>query len=362
MINPTYSALTPLLAFEANLPIASVIEAGNSSPFAVRASEELREGLVSRSPYGERLIIYRTGIRPIGEVEIILSKAPSFQEWRKKVASQGTDPQKLISDLEEKRDAISNHPDRWDGGKLGVSEVVVTDKGIQIATYPTKYSNHDLTRAQDFDDLSCYTNPLTVVGVNETRDGYILLGLNDRQISDQGGKISTVGSGFIDYEHHKSVLTVQETAISEIRGEIWFSAMMQINQFDPDKMRHLGLAFGTNHDTANIYYQPLDIGLKSVGPREFYNKKNRTIGSEHRLFVGVPNNIHLIKRIIETGEIDIPVQERDGIAYLKRKLTDHCIAALTLYLEGRQNDQICPSRKRDDTRLAFRHANEGSRQ
>lgn len=356
--------------------IATQPLSGESLPFEVKTSG-IKEGPAACEPrllkIGRELIVAHTGPTALKNVDMIqvprsLRIDPEHQE-----------------PIRQMQETLAADPFRWDGQKWRTERIIVGqlegERRVIIEISPMMYSEHDYLRKQRFADRRRYPNPITVVGTVETLDGYLLFGVKDGQISDQTG-IGSLGSGFIERDGMNAPDSVAWHARHEIADEVSFlrfpgataAEVVFVNNpgsdpknpanwmkdpCDPEQALLMGHAFGSNHDTANQYYQPTMARSEQVRLRfhQRENKGSKEWRSEHQLAVLVPNSDEMLDRILLAGSIEIPSRYLSGFTGANDSahavLADHALAAIYFYRHLRDTGSICPQHRRDDCELRF---------
>jgi len=140
----------------------------------------------------------------------------------------------------------------FDGDLYRFEGVEPLENGIKVNLSDLKYSVHNALRHEKGRPLDYYPNPASINAVQETTDGYILLGIKGG-ISDQRG-IGVLGARFI-YKGQGSDLwkIVGENVLKE-------TAFHDTDEpFDMSRAAMMGAVFGSNHDTTFAFYWPLTI-------------------------------------------------------------------------------------------------------
>lgn len=198
-----------------------------------------------------------------------------------------------------------------------------TKKELIICVSPIRYSQHNILRHEGSKDmnilqkLTFYPNPLTINSVQETDDGYILLGVKGKT-SDQKG-LGLVGAGFVERYGIKDEIPepLISTVIKECVEETNYNG---VANFNAAYARAMAVIFGSNHDSTVGFYLPICPTHNEVS----------IANEEHDDLLFLPNKLSSIQEVLETGK------------YKGINASDHVLGCLESYLINRKNENIIP--------------------
>jgi len=194
------------------------------------------------------------------------------------------------------------------GGMSWRTEYVLDRGGeLEILVSPINYSQHNVMRHEKGKNMGFYPNPITINTLQETDDGYLLLGVKGKT-SDQKG-LGLIGAGFVEREEGKPSETIAHRVYQECIEETAYH-----NRSEPKigVARAISVLFGSNHDSTVAVYLPINATSKEVGLK----------GSEHNDLLLLPAN--------EIGEV-----LEDG-GYKGVPASDHVLGSLESYLRVKE--------------------------
>ena len=262
---------------------------------------------MEKSEYGKELVFYSKAFRRLKDVEIeVTGSTFNINEHYKKMVKNSWD------------DAKKKNPNIFDAGKWRLELVHEKKDTTRISVSGgISYSQHNVLRHvkcalrhEEGMPIGFYPNPLTINVIQETTDGYILLGKRGKG-SDQKN-IAFVGGGFVekydkDTTPEKLGFVMQKECMEETKYRRKLS-------FNMNKANVLGIVFGSNHDTSVISHLPI-----------FGKKEDVDInGDEFDEIIYLPNNEKDIMEVLESGKLE-------GI-----ELADHALGCLELYLKHKK--------------------------
>jgi len=185
--------------------------------------------------------------------------------------------------------------------------------GNIVDVSPINYSRHNVLRYEQGKPIEFYPNPVSINAVQETVDGYLLIGVKGK-VADQKG-LGVMGAGFIkrklDAEGEslppESVFTACERECLE---ETAYSVE---NPFDAEELVAMGAIFGSNHDTTFSIYVPLNASSKEV---DLGNQ-------EHSDLILLPTDIQSLETFLGEG------------AMRGMPAADHLLGCVELYMENK---------------------------
>ncbi len=200
-------------------------------------------------------------------------------------------------------DFIKKHPEAYNG-QLWRLESVLENSKLRIAVSATDYQIHAALMNETL-PLESYPNPIGINALQETSDGYLLMG--DR------GKINALGAGFIDMQ--EDGLSLKAAFLREHNEETTYA---DTSFFSHEKfwrsVNALAISHCEEHDNGVILPSLIPLTHKEVGLK----------GKEHRELVLIPNRTALLQGIIFTG------------LFKGKRLYNQTLATLEQYLRGRE--------------------------
>lgn len=168
----------------------------------------------------------------------------------------------LNDELNEKIESEWNriaekNPNVWDAPKWRTEFVHEDSELLCIYVSPISYSQHNVMRHITGQPMQFYPNPITVNTVQETADGYILIGVKGKG-SDQKG-LGLVGSGFVErYADKEGVSKKPESLGFVVQKEcLQETVYNKKKDFYMDDASAMAVIFGSSHDTTVGFYLPL---------------------------------------------------------------------------------------------------------
>ena len=260
-----------------------------------------------KSAYGKEIIFMWEGFNNYDEIAVkpAASTLQITKEQQKKVYTAW-------------KAAVAANPEFFDGYLWRVESVYGKMAHPVLNVSPIRYSQHNVLRHIQNQPMSFYPNPLTVNTIQETADGYIVIGVRGKG-SDQAG-LTLMGAGFV--ERRKT-----EGSLSKEPQQIWQVVQKECLEethyrkspaFDIGEAKILAIIFGSNHDTTVCFHLPLNA-----------NHEDITLGNdEHKDLIFLPNNPEEIMHILETGK------------YKGIPAADHLLGCLESYLLRKSAGQI----------------------
>ncbi len=156
------------------------------------------------------------------------------------------------------------HPHAFDGHKWRTEFVHDDESRLNIYVSETRYSEHNVMRNFTGKPMGFYPNPLTINTVQETADGYILIGVRGKT-SDQKG-LGLIGAGFVDRYLGKDCRSKEPEGLGYVvQRECLEETKYNCNRyFDMTDARAMSVIFGSNHDTTVGFYLPIFATSKQV--------------------------------------------------------------------------------------------------
>lgn len=259
-----------------------------------------------KSAYGREIVFIWEGFKKYDEIAV------------KPAAST----LKLTKELQKKVDtawkaAIAANPQFFDGYLWRVESV--HDKGARLVLNVSliRYSQHNVLRHIQNRPMGFYPNPLTINTIQETADGYIIIGVRGKG-SDQTG-LTLIGSGFVERCKDEIIPSKEQQIWPVVQKEcLEETHYSKSPAFDMGDAKLLAVIFGANHDTTVCFYLPLNV-----------NHEDIALGNdEHSKLIFLPNNPKEILQVLKTGE------------YKGISATDHLLGCLESYLSKKSAGQI----------------------
>ncbi|MFH0867853.1 MAG: hypothetical protein V1831_00940 [Candidatus Woesearchaeota archaeon] len=197
----------------------------------------------------------------------------------------------------------------------------VHDDGAKLLIYVSeiKYSQHNVLRHQQNQQIGFYPNPITINVVQETSDGYIPLGIRGRG-SDQEG-LCLMGSAFVERHEKDGVSKDPEKLGYVVQKKCLEENVYNCRElFDMTDARAMNVIFGSNHDTTVGFYLPI-----------FPESNQVSVASvEHKDILFLSNKLSSIQTVLNNGSYNgIPA-------------ADHLLGCLESYLVNQRNGNITP--------------------
>lgn len=260
-----------------------------------------------KSAYGKEIVFLWEGLKKYNK--IILNPTESTLA--------------VSAELQEKIDAawkraLASNPDVFDGLKWRTESVYEEGSNMVCDVSPITYSQHNVLRHIQGQPVSFYPNPLTINTVQETADGYILIGVRGKG-SDQKG-LAVLGAGFVDRY-------VNEDGSSKQPENLWQAVQRECLEethyartpgFDITHAVAMAVIFGSNHDTTFGFYLPLDVGSAEV----------KLGNNEYSDLIFLPNNPESLQQVLATG------------GHKGMPAADHLLGCLETYLSKKSAGQI----------------------
>jgi len=248
---------------------------------------------MKKSEYGKETTLLWYGLEELDQIQLmpIDSTLSLSRELRKRIS--------------EMQRAIERDPSRYDGQLWRYESVHKNGDNLVISVSPTTYSTHCSIRDIPDKPMEFYPNPLGVNSMQETDDGFILLGKKGEEADYQG--LVLLGSGFIERDKHHSIT---DTLVSECNDETEYSSFRLEHKLVAEEGKVLSVIFGSTHDTGIAVYLPIPVTHKDVG---LHN-------NEHDDLICLPNHPQILQELLKTGHYkDIPA-------------TDQLLGSLEVYL------------------------------
>jgi uncharacterized protein YdhG (YjbR/CyaY superfamily) len=213
--------------------------------------------------------------------------------------------QKIKSEWEK---IAAKNPNAFDAPKWRAESVYDNGHILNIEVSPIHYSQHNVMRHVQGKDMAFYPNPITINTVQETPDGYVLIGVKGKG-SDQKG-LGLVGAGFVERYVENGISRNPEmigyVVQKECMEETSYKRKLSFNMEDA---LALAVIFGSNHDTTVGFYLPIFATSKEVGVRE----------NEHDDLILLPNKQADISAFLDEG------------GYKGIKASDHLLGCIEAY-------------------------------
>ncbi len=262
-----------------------------------------------KSQYGKELLLLWEGWRDVEEVQLVPTPSTLLIE----------------DELQEKIDAewakvLETDPDKYDGLKWRYEHVHPDDSGkLLVYVSESRYSQHSVVRHVQNQPIGFYPNPISANTIQETSDGYILLGVRGRG-SDQKG-LCLMGSGFVERREENDTskkpgrlgYVVQDECLRE-------TIYVNKESFDMNDARVMNLMFGSNHDTSIGVYLPIFATHNQVS----------VASDEHSDLLFLPNNPASIQSVLNKE------------SYKGIPAPDHLLGSLESYLINLEKGNITP--------------------
>jgi len=235
-----------------------------------------------KSQYGKNLRFHWEGYIPLEQVVLIpthstLDINPEMQE-------------KLKLKLEETLKANPN----YDIGKKLRTEFVhydeKTDK-VLIFVSPTDYFTHSILRKEPNQAMQFYPNPITINTIQETKEGYLLLGIRNPKVCDQAN-LAFIGAGFVERtEPQETIAKRVKTECEEETKYFEYKEGKKTSPFNIKNAKALCVVTGSNTDTSVVTHLPLDKLAWECSPGN----------NEYNQFVYLSTSPREIKRFLDNG-------------------------------------------------------------
>ncbi len=267
-----------------------------------------------RSPLAENLWIHWKGY--LHPEKIVLELVPTSLEV----------PETLMQKVQTAwTEVLKRNPHNYDGQLWRTEGVVPEWDSILVQVSPTRYSIHNVLRHEKFSNFSSYPNPFSISSLQETEDGYLLIGVRGKT-SDQKG-LHTLGAGFVkrydsiaNKEDASSFLPepLTNTVLRECTEETAYRNGSTPNR---RRVRAITLASGSNRDTTTGVFVPLSA-----------EKKDIDLGNqEHSDIIFLPNSLPKIRKLLADG------------GYRGIKASGQMLAILDAYALNREERHIVPA-------------------
>jgi len=257
---------------------------------------------MERSKYGKETTFLWRGYEPLHRVLLIPTESTL----------------QISSELEQKikttwEKNLKENPHGFDAPKWRTELVHRHERGaVLVYVSPILYSQHNVMRHEKNQPLSFYPNPITINTVQETADGYILVGVKGKT-SDQKGLLGLVGAGFIERKNPVPNPNLVGYTVQKENLEETIYGVKKKDPFDMDDARAIAIVFGSNHDSTISVYLPLSATKDQVG----------VVQGEHDDLILLPNTISAISEVLDEG------------GYKGIPAADHMLGSLEAYLRLR---------------------------
>jgi len=260
-----------------------------------------------KSPHGKELTYAWEGFVDLEQVRLIA------------VPSTLTIPDDLRGQINAVRRewAAADREDVYDG-LLWRFEGMYDGEGLAMHCSPTSYAEHYVLRKVPETPLLDYPSPIGVSTLQETEDGYLLMGVRGRETELTG--LSALGSGFVQRHVMKDGGSKRPQRPDHVILRECMEETRYMGRFDLDltDARVMGIVLADTHDTGIATYVPVAISHRDV-----------ELGSdEHRDLLFVPNDMATINQIIASGK------------YKGIKADEDIVGLLELYAHNRQIGNI----------------------
>lgn len=199
--------------------------------------------------------------------------------------------------------------------------------GIEFLVSPTTYLPHNIRRLQNFSMdyqngrfVSEHVNPFAINAIQETEDGYLLIGVKGGK-SDQVG-LGVMGAGFVkrQEERMKSLppKNIFTETLRECLEETSYANNTAPTESNIEEFRLLGTIWGSNHDTTTAVYVPLHSTSKEV---DLGNQ-------EHTDLWLLPTDEKSLQRFLDEGGMK------------GANAVDHLLGDVELYMNARKKELI----------------------
>lgn len=260
-----------------------------------------------KSNYGKELVFTWEGLKKYDEILL-----------------KPTESTLVVSaELREKIDtawkkALASNPNAFDGLKWRTESVYEDGSNLICDVSPITYSQHVVLRHIQGQPVSFYPNPLTINTVQETTDGYILIGVRGKG-SDQKG-IALIGAGFVDRHANEDGSSKQpENLWQAVQREcLEETHYAKVHGFDITRATAMAAIFGSNHDTTVGFHLPLDVSSAEL----------KLGNNEYSDLIFLPNSPESLQEVLVTGG-------HKGIP-----AADHLLGCLETYLSKKSAGQI----------------------
>ncbi len=264
-----------------------------------------------KSQYGKETIFLWEGsldrIKKTEDIKLITTDSSLIvsEEWQKKIDKAW-------------KETLAKNPHAFDGKKWRTEFVYDKGKELQVFLSPTVYSQHNILRHVQDKPIGFYPNPFTINTVQETADGYILIGVKGKT-SDQKG-LGLMGAGFLErYEtpegESKKPENLGYVVQKECMEETKYNKKLS---FTMEDARALAVVFGSNHDTTVGFHLPIFAAHKEVA-----------LGNEeHNDLIFLPNADKDIADVLNNG------------GYKGIPAADHMLGCLESYLNCKKIGMI----------------------
>ncbi len=293
-----------------------------------------------KSKYGKNLRFQWEG-NPLPLEKVVLIPTHSTleinSESKRKLQEAWTEELKKDPSFEERN------------GKKWRTEFVHHDKkSDQVLIYvsPTDYFTHSILRKESGQIMQFYPNPITINTIQETQDGFILLGIRNTKFSDQAN-LAFVGAGFVERDDNQE--TVAERTSKECDEETDYNAIegWKKDSYNIREAEVICIATGSNTDTTVVAHLPIYREAMECSPG---NK-------EYNEFVYLPNNYEEINLFLDKGGYSISPNTKCRIREISGKIispreheffssgkvmpaADHLLGGLEAYLNCKKKGLI----------------------
>lgn len=270
--------------------------------------------------------------------------------WENVVLVKTASTFKIRPDLEEKVNdriiKLAANSKFKDNKKLRFEGIGISHFDSTLYIYVSdeiSYLQHNVMRDIPGLDILDYPTPLTVNGLQETLDGYLLFGERNTAVSDQSGA-AIVSAGFHEFSQKNNITLylgdIFNTVIKEAYEETEYwektdSGEIEKNPIVKSSMKLITIVRGSNTDVAAGFYVPLNVDSGHVE----LNRNNK----EFNNMIKIPNSDYNLELMIETGNLK-GVKLGDG-KDIKADilLADHPIGVLEAYRNMRSLGLITPN-------------------
>jgi len=211
--------------------------------------------------------------------------------------------------------------ERYDG-KLWRFEGLQENDRVKIALSPTSYAVHMVVRGVGDQDILWYANPVGVSVIQETADGYLLLGV--RGSGSEYSGLSTLGSGFIEREEKAGGTSEPpQSLIAVIKRECEEETEYKSDYvLDLGSTRMMGVVLGEGRDVGPAFHVPIGVDRRNVGLNS----------DEHCDLIFLPNDLDRIEAMLRNT-----TKGFKGL-YMRDDVT----GILELYVAHRKKGNIVP--------------------
>lgn len=228
---------------------------------------------------------------------------------------------------------LEKNPSAFDAPKLRLEGLEYDDETLFIhVSDKISYAKHNVIRNKVGLPLTAYPTPVTINALQETTDGYLLLGERNTGVSDQSGA-AIVGAGFHDFTQKKGRTfyagDMFETALRESFEETEYSGENKSvkNPINKKYIRAITLVRGSNTDVALGFHFPLRVASDQVD----LNRHNK----EFLKMLKIKNSASNLEHIIGTGNLRGATSDK-GVIEGDILIADHPLGVLEGYRRMRK--------------------------